>query len=66
MNWSAAAWPEQAAEVLDRGMIYQELECARAALNDFEAYLALAPGCEDVDDIRGRIVELRKEAARLN
>ncbi|MEO8158323.1 MAG: tetratricopeptide repeat protein [Betaproteobacteria bacterium] len=66
MNWIVATLPEQAAEVRDRGMIYQELECARAALNDFEAYLALAPGCEDVDDIRGRIVELRKEAARLN
>jgi regulator of sirC expression with transglutaminase-like and TPR domain len=66
MDWIVATAPDQAPELRDRGMIYQELECCRAALADFEAYLTLSPTCEDAGDIRGRIVELRREAARLN
>jgi len=58
--------PEQAPELRDRGMIYQELECPRAALADFEAYLERSPEWEDAGEIRDRIVELRKEVARLN
>ena len=66
MDWIIATMPEQTPELRDRGMIYQELECPRAALADFEAYLDLLPGGEDTEDIRERIIELRKEAARLN
>ena len=66
MNWIIATTPEQTPELRDRGMIYQELECARAALTDFEAYLTLSPDSEDAGDIRARIIELRKEVARLN
>ena len=47
-------------------MVYQELECARAALADFETYLQQWPSSEDAQDIRTRIIELRKEVARLN
>jgi regulator of sirC expression with transglutaminase-like and TPR domain len=66
MNWIIATIPEQTPELRDRGMIYQELECARAALTDFETYLTLSPDCDDAGDIRTRIIELRKEVARLN
>jgi regulator of sirC expression with transglutaminase-like and TPR domain len=66
MDWIIATVPEQIPELRDRGMIYQELECHRAALTDFETYLKLLPGAEDAGDIRGRIIELRKEVARLN
>jgi regulator of sirC expression with transglutaminase-like and TPR domain len=66
MNWIIATLPEQTPELRDRGMLYQELECARAALADFEEYLKRSPSCEDADDIRRRIIELRREAARLN
>ena len=66
MNWIIATMPEQTPELRDRGMIYQELECPRAALTDFETYLQLSPGSDDAGDIRGRIIELRKEVARLN
>ncbi len=66
MNWIIATLPEQTAELRDRGMIYQELECPRAALTDFETYLQLSPGSDDAGDIRTRIIELRKEVARLN
>ena len=66
LDWIIAAVPDQTPEVRDRGMLYQELECARAALTDFETYLKLAPGSEDANDIRARIIELKKEVARLN
>jgi regulator of sirC expression with transglutaminase-like and TPR domain len=66
MNWIIATMPEQTPELRDRGMIYQELECPRAALTDFETYLQLLPRSDDAEDIRGRIIELRKEVARLN
>ena len=66
MHWIIATAPDHPPELRDRGMIYQELECSRAALADFERYLELAPGCDDRDEIRGRIVELRHQSARLN
>jgi regulator of sirC expression with transglutaminase-like and TPR domain len=66
MNWIIATMPEQTPELRDRGMIYQELECSRAALADFEEYLKRSLSCEDADDIRRRIIDLRQEAARLN
>ena len=66
MHWIIATMPDQTPELRDRGMIYQELECPRAALADFETYLTRLPSCEDADDIRRRIIELRRDAARLN
>ena len=66
LDWIIAAAPDQPLERRDRGMIYQELECSRAALVDFGRYLELSPGCDDRDEIRGRMVELQKDAARLN
>ena len=66
MHWIIAAAPDHPPELRDRGMIYQELECSRAALADFERYLELSPGCDDRDEIRGRIVELQRQSARLN
>ncbi|MGH8632387.1 MAG: SirB1 family protein [Burkholderiales bacterium] len=66
MDWIVCAEPEQAPEVRDRGMVYQELECFRAAIADFESYLALSPGCEDAEEIRQRLIELTRSAAKLN
>jgi regulator of sirC expression with transglutaminase-like and TPR domain len=66
MDGIVAAAPDQALELRDRGMVYQELECFRAALADFQQYLQRTPAAEDRDDVRRRIIELQKEAARLN
>jgi regulator of sirC expression with transglutaminase-like and TPR domain len=66
MDCIVATSPGQAPEFRDRGMVYQELECCRAALEDFETYLRLAPGCEDGEFIRGRILDLWRAASRLN
>jgi regulator of sirC expression with transglutaminase-like and TPR domain len=66
VDWIVAAKPGEAMEIRDRGFIYQELECFRAAVNDFESYLALAPVGADAANIRARLSELRPIAARLN
>lgn len=66
MDWIVAADPRQAVEVRDRGMVYQEMECFRAAAADFERYLELAPGCSDGDLIRERLVELQRSVSLLN
>ncbi len=66
MDWIVAANPRQAVEIRDRGMVYQELECFRAAASDFERYLELAPGCSDADSIRDRLVHLQRSVSLLN
>jgi len=66
MDAIIAAAPSQAPEWRDRGMIYQELECSRAALADFEYYLQRAPESEDATEVRQRILELQRQTARLN
>lgn len=58
--------PDAAEEYRDRGDLYLELECFRAALNDFRRYLDLAPQAQDTDRVRLRIAEIEPLAARLN
>jgi regulator of sirC expression with transglutaminase-like and TPR domain len=58
--------PELAEEYRDRGMIYLNLECFRAALFDFQAYLKMLPVARDADTVRQKVVELQALAARLN
>jgi regulator of sirC expression with transglutaminase-like and TPR domain len=66
MEWIVGAEPDHAPEVRDRGMVYQELNCFRAAIADFERYLRLDPECSDAEDVRQRLIELQRSAARLN
>ncbi len=66
MNRLIIVMPDEAGEWRDRGLLFERLECPRAALSDLEAYLVLNPGAEDAKTMRARIVELRKLAARLN
>ena len=65
-DWVIALAPADATEVRDRGLLYLQLECFRAALEDLQRYLKLAPDAADADEIRARILELRQAAARLN
>jgi len=58
--------PDAAAEYRDRGRIYLNLECCRAALADFSCYLRLDPGAEDASVIRRQVAELQQLASRLN
>jgi len=58
--------PESAEELRDRGLIYQQLECFRPALSDLQNYLRRRPEAPDAAEIRGKLVELREAATRLN
>ncbi|MGQ0752822.1 MAG: SirB1 family protein [Betaproteobacteria bacterium] len=58
--------PQSAEEYRDRGSIYLDLECFRAALGDFRSYLLLKPEAADADEIKGKTIELQQLAARLN
>lgn len=66
MHWLILAVPGQPAELRDRGMAYLKLECFRAALTDLEQYLGMAPDAADMEEVRGRVLELRRGVARLN
>jgi len=65
-DWVIALAPTDAVEVRDRGLLYLQLECFRAALEDLQRYLKLVPDAADADEIRTRVLELRHAAARLN
>jgi regulator of sirC expression with transglutaminase-like and TPR domain len=58
--------PQAADEYRDRGRIYLELECFRAALADFRSYLLLKPDAEDAVIVRQKAAELQHLSARLN
>ena len=58
--------PDMAEEYRDRGMIYHNLECFRAALFDLQAYLSMLPVARDADSVRQQVIELQTVAARLN
>ena len=58
--------PRAAEEYRERGQLYLELECVRAALGDFRSYLRLRPDADDTEIIARRIAELEPLAARLN
>ena len=58
--------PDLAEEYRDRGMIYLNLECFRAALFDFQSYLKMLPVAQDADAVRMKVVELQATASRLN
>jgi regulator of sirC expression with transglutaminase-like and TPR domain len=66
MEWIIALSPADASQVRDRGLLYLQLECFRAALEDLERYLTLAPDAEDAAEIHHRVIDLRQTAKRLN
>jgi regulator of sirC expression with transglutaminase-like and TPR domain len=58
--------PESVEELRDRGLVYQRLECFRPALSDLQNYLRRRPQAPDAAEVHGKIVELKRAAARLN
>jgi regulator of sirC expression with transglutaminase-like and TPR domain len=58
--------PEARGELRERGLLYQRLECYRAALKDLQDYSALEPDAPDIDEVRARLLELGALCARLN
>jgi regulator of sirC expression with transglutaminase-like and TPR domain len=58
--------PDASAELRDRGMVYQRLECYRAALQDLKDYAEREPDAPDQDEVRVKLMELSALCARLN
>jgi regulator of sirC expression with transglutaminase-like and TPR domain len=53
-------------ELRDRGLLYQQLECFRAALSDLERYVELAPDDPATRTIRMNLVSLRRRVAAIH
>jgi regulator of sirC expression with transglutaminase-like and TPR domain len=66
LRWIVEVAPGVPEERRDRGLVYQQLECFRAAAEDLEVYVTDVPDAQDAPAIRRRIVEMRQAAARLN
>jgi len=66
LNRMLVVAPQASAELRDRGIVYQRLECYRAAFKDLSDYMAREPEAADFDEVRVRLVELSALCARLN
>lgn len=58
--------PNLPGEVRDRGLIYEQLECPHAALQDYRRYLELEPEAPDAEDIRTRAIDLQQKGSALH
>jgi regulator of sirC expression with transglutaminase-like and TPR domain len=66
LNRMIVVAPESAAELRDRGLVYQRLECWRPALQDLAEYLRREPDAADQDEMRAKLVDLTRRCAHLN
>ena len=48
-----------------RAYIYDALECSRPALQDYQEYLNISPEADDIQIIRGRIMELAESCRHI-
>jgi regulator of sirC expression with transglutaminase-like and TPR domain len=58
--------PDDAHEIRDRGLLYAQLECYRAAQADLTRFLELAPRDDTADTIREHLVEVSRLAAQIH
>jgi len=58
--------PDEREERRDRGLVFAQLDCPRAALEDLTAYLDSEPEPPEADEIRRTIAVLRDATRRLN
>lgn len=58
--------PGAAVEYRERGLIYLELECFRAALADLTTYARLAPQAAAAEGVPATIADLQQRITRLN
>jgi regulator of sirC expression with transglutaminase-like and TPR domain len=58
--------PDAHEELRDRGLVYAQLECPRAAAEDLRAYLEREPGAPEAEEIRRTLGMLRDASGRLN
>jgi regulator of sirC expression with transglutaminase-like and TPR domain len=58
--------PRSTDELLERGGLYEKLECFQAALDDFQSFLMRAPDHPGVDSARDSVMRLLHRVARIN
>lgn len=58
--------PDTPAELRDRGLVYEQLECFGAAVADLERFLALAPHEGSAGAVAARLPALREQLRRLH
>jgi regulator of sirC expression with transglutaminase-like and TPR domain len=66
LNRMLLVTPDASAELRERGYVYQRLECYRAAFKDLTDYTEREPDAPDLDEVRGKLLELSALCARLN
>jgi len=66
LNRMLVVAPGSSGELRDRGLVYQRLECYRAALADLSGYLEREPEAPDFEEVRARMMEVSALCARLN
>lgn len=58
--------PRAVEELLERGTVYERLECFSAALDDFQSFLTQSPEHPAADGARESVVRLMRQVARIN
>jgi len=66
LNRILVVTPDASAELRDRGLLYQRLECWQPALADLSAYLEREPDAPDSEEMRLQLLALRAHCARMN
>ena len=66
LNRALLVTPDSHADLRDRGLVFQQLEAFRAALQDLKDYLKREPEAADSDEVRAQVVELTARCSRLN
>lgn len=61
-----AVLPDEPVERRDRALLYERLECPRAAADDLVAYLSMHPDPQDAREMRERLLQLQQAARQLN
>jgi len=61
-----AIQPDAPTEVRDRALMHDKLDHMRAAVEDYQMYLLLAPDSGDSMRVQGRISALRQSLQRLH
>jgi regulator of sirC expression with transglutaminase-like and TPR domain len=66
LNRILVVTPDASAELRDRGLVYQRLECWQPALADLAAYVEREPDAADREEMGLQVMTLRAQCARMN
>jgi len=66
LNRILVVTPDASADLRDRGLVYQRLECWQPALADLAAYVEREPDAPDREEMGMHVMTLRAQCARMN